>query len=52
MYVNSYHDQFYNDPNFVNFSKNVNIPEETIDTETKSIEEVIDTIFSKIESLI
>jgi cytidylate kinase len=43
------HDLFYKDPNFVNFDTKANILEETLDTETKSIPEVVDIIFSKIE---
>lgn len=44
------HDLFYKDPKFVNFANNADISEETIDTETKSIQEVVDTIYSKIKS--
>lgn len=44
------HYKFYNCPEFVNFAKNVGIQEETINTETKSIKEVVEIIYSKIES--
>ena len=44
------HYKFYNCSECVNFAKNANIDEEIIDTETKSIEEVVDIIFSKIKS--
>jgi thymidylate kinase len=44
------HNLFYKDLNFVNFGTKANIYEETIDTETKSIPEVVDIIFSKINS--
>jgi hypothetical protein len=48
----SYHKQFYNGLKCVNFAKKADIDEETIDTETKLIPEVVDIIFSKIESFL
>ena len=44
------HYKFYNCPEYVNFAKNANVDEEIIDTETKSIEGVVDIIFSKLKS--
>ena len=41
---------FYKDPKFVNFYKNVNINEKTIDYETQPIQEVCDIIYSTIKS--
>ena len=43
---------FYKDLQSVDFAKNAGIPEEIIDTETKSIPEVVDIIYSKIKSYI
>lgn len=43
------HDLFYKDANFVNLATKANISEEIIDTETKSIPEVVDIIFFKIK---
>lgn len=44
------HNLFYKDPKFVNFDKNANTYETTIDTETQSIQEVCDIIYSTIKS--
>lgn len=46
------HYKFYNCPEFVNFAKNAGIQEETINTETKLIKDVVEIIFSKIESFL